>query len=264
MLNEIIHGDCLEVMKQIPDNSVDMVLCDLPYGTTQCKWDTCIPFIPLWEQYKRVCKGAIVLTGSEPFSSLLRVSNISLFKYDWIWEKSKATGHLDANRRPLKKHESVSVFGNLICYNPQGLIVKDKPTISKGNRGKKGIGSSGECYGLDNKDAIQTHSNYPKSIIPFNVDMKAEFHPTQKPVALFEYLIRTYTNEGDTVLDNCIGSGTTALACINTNRNFIGIEKEEKYWQIATERVKAHRLTNAWRLTGKPVHANPQGRTSPC
>jgi len=242
MLNKIIHGDCLEVMKRIPDKSVNMVLCDLPYGTTQCKWDTVIPFTPLWEQYRRLCRGAIVLTGSEPFSSLLRVSNLDLFKYDWIWEKSKATGHLDANRRPLKKHEIISVFGNLDIYNPQGLIVKDKPTISKGNRGKKGEGSSGECYGLANKDAVQTHSNYPKSIIPFNVDMKAEFHPTQKPVALFEYLIRTYTNPGDTVLDNCIGSGTTAIACLNTGRNFIGIEKEEKYWKIAEERVKAANL----------------------
>lgn len=255
MLNTIIQGDCLEIMKQIPDKSIDMVLCDLPYGTTQCKWDTVIPFAPLWEQYARICIGAVVLTGSEPFSSLLRVSNLSLFKYDWIWEKSKATGHLDANRRPLKKHEIISVFGNLSIYNPQGLVVKEKPTISKGDRGKKGVGSSGECYGLANKDAIQTHYNYPKSIIPFNVDMKAEFHPTQKPVALFEYLIKTYTNPGDTVLDNCIGSGTTAIACINTGRNFIGIEKEEKYVKIAQDRVARLHATNGTKAA--PVSPAP-------
>jgi site-specific DNA-methyltransferase (adenine-specific) len=234
---DLIQGDCLEKMKDIPDGSIDMILCDLPYGTTQCKWDTVIPFEPLWLQYKRVCKGAIVLTGSEPFSSLLRVSNLDMFKYDWIWEKSKATGHLDANRRPLKKHEIISVFGTLDTYNPQGLVTKDKPTISKGNRGKKGEGSSGECYGLANKDVIVTQYNYPKSIISFNVDMKAEFHPTQKPVALFEYLIKTYTNEGETVLDSCMGSGTSGVACKNLNRNFIGIEKDPEYFKIAERRI---------------------------
>ena len=236
-INSISFGDCLELMPLIKDKSVDMILCDLPYGTTQCKWDVIIPFAPLWEQYLRVCTGAIVLTGSEPFSSLLRVSNLHMFKYDWVWEKSKATGHLDANRRPLKKHELISVFGSLNKYNPQGLIQKEKPTISKGNRGKKGAGSSGECYGMANKDAIQTHQNYPKSIIQFNVDMKAEFHPTQKPVALFEYLIKTYTNEGDIVLDNCIGSGTTAISCINTKRNYIGIEKNKDYFEVANKRI---------------------------
>jgi site-specific DNA-methyltransferase (adenine-specific) len=241
---ELILGDCLEEMKDIPDKSIDMILCDLPYGTTQCKWDTVIPFEPLWLQYKRVCKGVIVLTGSEPFSSLLRVSNLDMFKYDWIWEKSKATGHLDANRRPLKKHEIISVFGNLDTYNPQGLVTKDKPTISKGNRGKKGEGSSGECYGLANKDVIVTQYNYPKSIIPFNVAMKAEFHPTQKPVALFEYLIKTYTNEGETVLDNCMGSGTTGVACKNINRNFIGIEIDPTYFEIAKKRIDNTREGN--------------------
>jgi len=241
MLNTIIHGDCLEVMKDIPDKSIDMILCDLPYGTTACKWDTIIPFEPLWAQYERIIKdnGAIVLTASQPFTSALVMSNIGLFRYEWIWEKNKATGHLDANRKPLKAHENVCVFYKILpTYNPQGLVKKDNVTISKGNRGNKGNGSSGDVYGFACKDAIQTHTNYPRTVQKIGVDIKAEYHPTQKPVALFEYLIKTYTDEGETVLDNCIGSGTTAIACINTGRNYIGIEKDENYYDIANKRIK--------------------------
>jgi site-specific DNA-methyltransferase (adenine-specific) len=240
MKNQIIQGDCLEVMQDIPDKSIDMILCDLPYGTTACKWDTIIPFEPLWEQYKRIIKdnGAIVLTASQPFTSALVMSNIKMFKYEWIWEKNKATGHLDSKKKPMKAHENVLVFySSLPKYNPQGLIEKDTPTVSKGNRGIKGVGSSGECYGLATKDALQTHTNYPRSVQKISVDMKAEFHPTQKPVALFEYLIKTYTNEGDLVLDNCAGSGTTGVASKNLNRNYILIEKEPEYIKIIKERL---------------------------
>ena len=240
MLNEIRQGDCLELMKKIPDGSVDMVLTDPPYGTTACKWDSVIPFEPMWEQLKRVIKknGAIVLFGSQPFTSRLVCSNLDMFKYEWVWEKNKATGHLDAKRKPMKSHENVCVFyDSQPTYNPQDLIKKEKPTISKGNRGKKGNGSSGDVYGFAGKDAIQTHTNYPRTVKKIGVDIKAEFHPTQKPVALMEYLIKTYTNEGEIVLDFTIGSGTTAVAAINTNRQFIGIEKEAEYVEIARKRV---------------------------
>ena len=237
----LMQGDCLELMKFIPDGSIDMILCDLPYGTTACKWDTIIPFEPLWAQYRRVIKrsGAIVLNASQPFTSALVMSNLEMFKYEWIWEKNKATGHLDSKKKPMKAHENVVVFYNLQpTYNPQGLVEKDTPTISKGDRGRKGIGSSGEVYRPAVKDAIQTHSGYPRSIQRIGVDMKASFHPTQKPVALCEYLIKTYTNEGETVLDNCMGSGTTGVACKNLGRKFIGIEKDETYFKTASERIE--------------------------
>ena len=209
-------------------------------GTTACKWDSVIPFEPLWEQYNRVIKdnGAIVLFGSEPFSSYLRMSNIKNYKYDWIWIKSKATGHLNAKKQPLRKCENIHIFyGKQCLYNPQGLIKKDKLTISKGNRGKKGAGSSGECYGYACKDILQEFENYPLNTIEFNVEMKP-LHPTQKPVALLEYLIKTYTKEGDIVLDNCMGSGSTGVACVNTNRGFIGIELDENYFEIAEKRIE--------------------------
>jgi len=227
-------------MPTLADKSVDMILCDLPYGTTACKWDTIIPFEPLWAQYKRIIKdnGAIVLTASQPFTSALVMSNPAMFKYEWIWEKNKATGHLDSKKKPMKAHENILVFYiSQPIYNPQGIIEKENPTISKGNRGKKGEGSSGDVYGFAGKDAIQAHTGYPRTIQKIGVDMKAEFHPTQKPVALFEYLIRTYTNEGDMVLDNCAGSGTTAIACINTNRKYILIEKDAGYCEIIRNRI---------------------------
>lgn len=242
-----MKGDCLGRMKEIPDGSVDFVLTDPPYGTTACKWDSIIPLELMWEQLKRVIKpnGAIVMTASQPFTTTLVASNMRMFKYCWVWEKSKATGHLNAKKRPLVKHEDVCVFyGKQPTYNPQGLVKKDKPTISKGNRGKKGEGSSGECYGKAVKDTVQTHTNYPLSITRHNVDMNAEFHPTQKPVALMEYLIKTYTNEGETVLDFTAGSFTTGVACVNANRAFIGIEMDDGYYDIGTERVIAHLSKN--------------------
>ena len=238
---KLILGDCLEEMKNIPDGSIDMVLTDPPYGTTACKWDSVIPFEPMWEQLKRVTKknGAIVLFGSQPFTSALVMSNVKMFKYEWVWEKNKATGHLDSKKKPMKAHENILVYyDSQPAYNPQGLIAKEKPTISKGNRGKKGNGSSGDVYGFAGKDAIQTHTNYPRTVQKIGVDMKAEFHPTQKPVALMEYLIKTYTNEGETVLDFTMGSGTTGVACQNLNRNFIGIELDKEYYEIAKKRIE--------------------------
>jgi len=239
----LINGDCIPIMEEMIKKGVkvDAIIADIPYGTTACKWDTIIPFEPMWERLNKLIKdnGAIVLFGSEPFSSALRMSNIKNYKYDWVWEKSKATGHLNCKKQPLRKNELISVFYKKQClYNPQGLIKKNKPTLSKGNRGNKGEGSSGECYGKANKDYLQEYTNYPNTIIKFNVDIKAEFHSTQKPVPLMEYLIKTYTNEGEIVLDFTMGSGTTGVACKNLNRRFIGIELDEKYFEIAKERIE--------------------------
>ena len=234
-------GDCLDVMRDIPDGSVDMVCTDPPFGTTACKWDSVIPFEPMWAQLKRIVKpnGAIVLMASQPFTSALVMSNVAMFRYQWIWEKNKATGHLNAKKRPLVSHEDVVVFSKATTnYFPQGLVEKETPSISKGDRGRKGVGSSGDCYGAATKDAVQTHGNYPRSVIKFTVDMKAEFHPTQKPVALMEYLIRTYTNPGETVLDFTCGSGTTGVAAANTARRFIGIERDPDYFQIASAHIQ--------------------------
>jgi site-specific DNA-methyltransferase (adenine-specific) len=239
-MTTLIQGDCLEVLKSVPDGSVDMILADLPYGTTACKWDTVIPFEPMWEQFKRVTRknAAIVLTASQPFTSALVMSNVKMFRYEWIWRKSKATGFALCKKRPMKKHENICVFSKKIpIYNPQGLIKKENPTINKGSRGKKG-NVGGDVYGGLNKDAIQTHTNYPLSVIDFQVEHRP-IHPTQKPVALMEYLIRTYTNEGDTVLDPTMGSGTTGVACKNLNRRFVGMEKDETYFAIAKARIEA-------------------------
>lgn len=235
-LNKIYNEDCLEGMKRIPDKSVDMILCDLPYGTTRNKWDIIIPLPELWEQYERVIKdnGAIVLTAQTPFDKVLGSSNLKLLKYEWIWKKSKATGHLNAKKMPLKEHENILIFyKNLPRYNAQGLIKKVIPTIRRG----RGNGSN---YGESSKDTIQEYENYPKSVLQFASEGKT-IHPTQKPVALFEYLIKTYTNEGEIVLDNCMGSGTTAIACLNANRNFIGFEKDEEYWKLSNDRIQNHK-----------------------
>ena len=221
-------GDCLELMKDIPDNSVDLVLCDLPYGTTRNKWDSVIPFDALWRDYSRICTGAIVLTASQPFTSALVMSQVRWFRYAWVWEKSYATGHLNAKRMPMKLHEDVLVFSKKTApYNPQGIIPFNKVMTRRHN---------GDNFGTSGKENFQEFTNYPRSILRFPRDPKS-FHPTQKPVALMEYLIRTYTNEGDLVLDNCMGGGTTGVACINTNRRFIGIEKDEKYFKIASNRI---------------------------
>ncbi|WP_435531549.1 DNA-methyltransferase [Priestia megaterium] len=226
-------------MKLIPDKSIDMILCDLPYGTTRNKWDSVIPLDEMWKQYERVIKdnGAIVLTAQTPFDKVLGASNLRLLRYEWIWRKSKATGHLNSKKMPLKEHENVLVFYKKApVYNPQGLTEKETPTINKGNRGRKGNGSSGQNYDVANKDAIQTHTGYPKSVLEYGVVMVPE-HPTQKPTDLFEYLIRTYTNERDIVLDNCVGSGTTAVASVRTGRQFIGFETESEYIEIANKRI---------------------------
>ena len=241
-LNKIYNEDCLEGMKRIPDKSVDMILCDLPYGTTACKWDTIIPFEPLWEQYKRVIKdnGAIVLFGSEPFSSSLRMSNIKNYKYDWNWIKTKAGNFALCKKNPMKLHENIMVFyKNFPTYNLWNLTKLEKPI--KNSRKNKGA-NLGHC--VDNGSYEQTHTGYHKSNLYFsNKSGKGySFHPTQKPVELFEYLIKTYTNENETILDNCMGSGTTAIACLNTNRNYIGFELDENYHTVANERITKHLL----------------------
>lgn len=223
-------------MKDIPDGSVDMILCDLPYGTTKCKWDSVIPFEPLWEQYNRVIKdnGAIVLFGSEPFSSRLRMSNIKNYKYDWIWDKKKGGNPLLSKIQPIKIHEIISVFGKAkINYYPI-MTDRDKPKSRGKNKGNVSE-TTNNCFS-ENKIYTQY---YPKSIIEFsNASQQSRLHPTQKPVALLEYLIKTYTNEGETVLDNCMGSGSTGVACTTTKRNFIGIELDDNYFKIAEKRIK--------------------------
>ena len=234
-LNKIIQGDCLEVMKIFADKSFDMILADLPYGTTACKWDTIIPFEPLWAQYKRIIKdnGAIVLTASQPFTSALVMSNIKMFKYEWIWEKENAPTGLHAKTQPMKAHENVLVFGGN-KYNPQK---------TKGHKNApSGKNKSSEIYGetkAKQKYSIdKSGERYPKSIQKFNNVWRSErYHPTQKPVALFEYLIKTYTSEGELILDNVAGSGTTGVACKNLKRNFILIEKDPEYCKLAEQRI---------------------------
>ena len=228
----------MEGMKRIPDKSVDMILCDLPYGTTACKWDTIIPFEPLWEQYNRIIKdnGAIVLTASQPFTSALVMSNPKMFKYSWIWDKVKPSGFQVAKYRPMMRQEDVLVFGKgRINYNPI-MTPREKVKTSR-------VYSSSDSNPLKNNDGknrTYTHK-YPQSILTFsNAVQKGKVHPTQKPVPLFGYLIKTYTDEGETVLDNCMGSGTTAIACLNANRNFIGFELEKEYFNIATKRIEEH------------------------
>ena len=222
------QGDCLELMKDIPSRSVDCILADVPYGTTACKWDSVIPFEPMWEQLNRIIKpnGAICLFGSEPFSSALRMSNIKNFKYDWIWQKSNVMGFLNAKKRPLKETENISVFNSKIYY-PQGLEINEK--------GKNRRGKQTETLGKYEPINKSEYKNYPRTILQFKSERG--FHPTQKPIALLEYLIKTYTNEGETVLDFTMGSGSTGVACINTKRSFIGIELDQKYFEIAKERI---------------------------
>lgn len=311
-LNKIYNEDCLKGMKRIPDKSIDMILCDLPYGTTACSWDVIIPFDELWRQYKRIIKdaGVIALTASQPFSSQLIMSNIEMFKYNFIWEKNQGSNFLTAKRQPLKIHEDILIFyddpttamgkttslddvrnylleqkrlsgitnneiyeilGNHMrshyftkgsqfkvppkkdylklqttgffqrnyeeLTNNATIKLTYNPQMTVGTKYKSGKGTSGDVTGnVVKKQTINDGSRYPTSILKFN--RETGLHPTQKPVALFEYLIQTYTNEGDVVLDNCIGSGTTAVAAINTNRQFIGFEKEKEYFDIAIERIE--------------------------
>jgi site-specific DNA-methyltransferase (adenine-specific) len=235
-------GNCLEVMKGIEDNSIDAIITDPPYGTTACKWDSVIDFTLMWEQLNRIIKpnGAIVLFGSEPFSSALRMSNIKSFKYDWIFHKTLPVGHGYAKYRPMSNHEIISIFGKgKTTYNPQ-FTPREKPrTYTRKNASKSGSSSmtshDGETRVLKGK--------YPTTIQKFNTSVqKGKLHPTQKPVLLMEYLIKTYTNENETVLDFTMGSGSTGVACVNTNRNFIGIEMDENYFEIAKKRIEDNKL----------------------
>lgn len=239
---QLYKGDCLEVMKSIADKSIDAIITDPPYGTTACKWDSVIPFDLMWEQLNRIIKpnGAIVLFGSEPFSSALRMSNIKNYKYDWTWEKTKPSGHLNAKKQPMRKTECISVFYNKQCnYYPQGLI-KGEFNNNRPSRGNKVKGNY--VHGIERQIGISEYTNYPNNILKYSNPNNNTFHQTQKPLALMEYLIKTYTNENETVLDFTMGSGTTGVACVNTNRNFIGIEMDDKYFEIAKNRIKKHNL----------------------
>lgn len=240
------QGDCLVEMDKIADKSVDMILCDLPYGTTACKWDSVIPFEPLWKHYERIIKdnGAIVLFCSEPFSSLLRCSNLKLYKYDWKWIKNRYGNFIMASRQPIKEQEDIAVFSKASAsttgkikmnYNP--IFTEEQKNRTQEHKEKhNNLGKTKVGYNF--KRNINEGS-FPKNVMKFDFD-KYRLHPTQKPIALMEYLIKTYTNEGETVLDNCMGSGTTGVACKKTGRNFIGIEKDEKYFEIAVSRVSAY------------------------
>jgi site-specific DNA-methyltransferase (adenine-specific) len=233
---QLYQGDCLEVMKQIPDKSVDMILCDLPYQKTQNHWDKVIPFDELWNEYKRIIKdnGAIVLFGQSNFTAELICSNLKMYRYSLIWEKTKAGGFLNANRMPLQAHEDIVVFyKKLPIYNPQ--MMDGKPYVKKAvTNGDGGNYGKFERVGKVN---VNSGTRYPRSVIRFANDNHNSLHPTQKPVELLEYLIKTYTNEGDTVLDNCMGSGSTGVAAKNLNRDFIGIELDENYFEIAKSRI---------------------------
>lgn len=228
---KLINGECLEELGKLPTGTIDMILTDLPYGTTDCKWDKIIPFNELWEQYHRVIKdnGAIILFATQPFTTKLIASNIKNFKYNWYWKKNMVTGFCFAKYQPMRQIEDICVFyTKMPTYNPQGLKLLDKPKF----RNKQG----GNVYKTTLSNSYtQKYTGYPTHLLEFKKD--GRIHPTQKPVALCEYLIKTYTNEGDTVLDSCMGSGTTGVACVNTNRNFIGIELDKHYFDIAKNRI---------------------------
>lgn len=237
----LFQGDCLEVMKDIPDKSVDMILCDLPYGTTECKWDRFVDNRLMWEHYNRILKesGNIILFASQPFTTKLIESNPKMFRYEIIWIKTRPTGFANANYRPMKKHENILVFtkaststagNNHATYNPQGLIECERK-VKRTSRGYQGERQNSK------DEYVSKFTNYPTSIVEFPSEGKT-VHPTQKPVDLLKYLIKTYSNGGETVLDNCMGSGSTGVACVNTNRKFIGIELDESYFNIAKERIE--------------------------
>ena len=249
---DLKQGDCLELMKDIPDGSIDMILCDLPYGETRSKWDKILDFDKLWKHYLRVVtdNGAIVLFGNEPFSSMLRQSQPKYYRYDWKWIKNRATGFANCNYRPMRIYEDIMVFSkanastggknNSMIYNPQGLVEINK--AKKNTAKRRGLitynNNNTSENNLLNGDSqyTQKYTNYPNNLLYFDCEKKY-IHPTQKPVSLLEYLIKTYSSEGETVLDNCMGSGSTGVACVNTNRNFIGIELDENYFKIAKERI---------------------------
>lgn len=251
---DLRQGDCLKVMKDIPDKSVDMILCDLPYGTTACKWDNIIPFEPLWEQYNRIIKdnGVIVLFGSEPFSSKLRLSNINGYRESLVWLKNKAGSGLQAKQKHIKIHEDIIVFSKCGTYtfNPQKWLVEEKEFLTQRKTLKDVVAGNNIYAKMVKHQTKDNGERNPLSVVsvrvPFTPQNRCKYdeaidiriHPTQKPVALLEYLIKTYTNENETVLDNCMGSGSTGVACLNTNRNFIGIELDENYFKIAKERIE--------------------------
>lgn len=246
-LNKIYNEDCLIGMNRIPDKSVDMILCDLPYGTTKLKWDIVIPFTPLWEHYERIIKdnGAIVLTGSQPFTTDIINSNRKLFRYEMIWEKTIKSGFLSANQRPLKAHENILIFyKNSSVYNPQKSSTDKKSGKVKGGRRPKRLYNG---FDISQTQYVDNGERFPTSVLEISNYNGCFFgdksksiskHPTQKPVPLFSYLIRTYTNPGDLVLDNCMGSGTTAISCIREGRNYIGFELNKEYYDIAIERIE--------------------------
>jgi len=247
---KLLHGDCLELMKDIADKSIDMILCDLPYGTTACKWDTVIPFEPLWAQYKRIIKdnGAIVLTASQPFTTNLITSNLGMFKYCWYWNKENGGNFALAKYMPHKVIEEILIFGKgKIDYYPiEELVDEDKIRPLRPSLKRKDDNTQGMSGGYFNhREGYDNRKKYPKNLLTYNsrsneLNSSARIHPTQKPVALFEYLIKTYTNEGDIVLDNCMGSGTTGIACKNLNRDFIGMEMDDKYFELAKNRIENH------------------------
>ncbi len=233
---DMLFGDCLKIMPSFPAASIDLILCDLPYGTTACEWDIVIPFAPLWKEYLRILKpnGVICLTSAGKFTTVLNASNLEMLKYDYIWDKVRGVGHLNAKKKPLQRHETVSVFAaapmGQFTYNPQMTTGK--------YRQKGGYGKGGGCYSNHGANIHADDQYYPSSILQFsNADQTNKIHPTQKPVALMEYLILTHSNEGDLVLDNCSGGGTTGVACINTNRRFIGIERDAEHYKNGFERV---------------------------
>jgi DNA modification methylase len=234
--SQVLHGDCFEVMKDIPDASVDMILCDLPYGTSKCKWDVLVPFEPLWEQYRRVIKmnGAMVFTASQPFTSVLITSNLKDYRYNWVWEKSKATGYLNSKKLPMKAHEDICVFYQKPpIYNPQKW---QSTPYNKGSAHRPT-----EVYGKQVEVLVKNDSGlrYPRTVQYFKTAESEGkvHHPTQKPISLFEYLIRTYTNENEIVLDSCAGAGTTALAALNSNRKYVCIEKDKEYYDVMRNRI---------------------------
>ena len=245
---QLYKGDCLEIMKDIPDKSIDMILCDLPYGTTACKWDVIIPFEPLWKQYNRIIKdnGAIVLFGSQPFTSQLIISNPNMFRYELIWDKKIGGAFVLANKRPLPKHENILIFYKKSpTYNPQMTDAKPENIrpINKGTSQSEAIPVAGGV--AKSSKSYNKNKRFPTSILECSSKIAEcnpinRVHPTQKPVFLLEWLIKTYTNEGETVLDNCMGSGSTGVACLNTNRKFIGIEKDDKYFDIACNRINEY------------------------
>jgi len=244
----LLHGDCLELMRDIPDCSIDMILADLPYGTTACKWDVVIPLEPLWEQYKRIIKsnGAIVLTASQPFTSALVMSNVKMFKYEWVWDKKRGANFANVKTQPFKEHENILVFSKAKhTYNPIKILRTEKSLKRYNDTASFKNNGTHNTTGIKRQTVNLEKYRNPRSIIEFNIGEEKRNgennHPTKKPVALMEYLIKTYTNEGETVLDNVMGSGTTGIACMNTNRNFIGMELDDKYFAIAENRIKEHK-----------------------